>query len=274
MYKYYCMIKCNKCQIEKKDFLFYFRNKKRNIKRKICKKCISLKSKKIRLEKRNSNLRKYSKYILDENVFLPETEEVYYYAGLLAADGCLFKVSEKSKRISLTLHEKDIHTIENFKNFLKFNGNILFYKKKYPYISITGAKKLTNTLEKKFNIIPNKSLIYNPPIIKKLNLALAFIVGYIDGDGCIYKSKKNNNFYQLQILGTQKMLEFICDIFKKIESSFNLKPRKSCSKNQEVKAIALSGNFKSNEFKYKKILKKLIEIDVPKMKRKWEIISS
>jgi hypothetical protein len=259
------------CQLEKKNFLFCYRNKKQNKRRKTCKKCINLKNKKIRLEKRDCTLRKYSKYRLDENVFLNDNEEVYYYAGLLAADGCLFKVSKKSKRISLTLHEKDISTLENFKKFLKFDGNILFYRKIYPYISITGAKKLTSVLEKKFNIVENKSLIYNPPNINNLNLALAFIIGYIDGDGCIYKSK-TNNFYQLHILGTQKMLEFICNIFKIIDPSFNLNPRQSCSPNKLVKALALSGNFKSDKYKYKNILKELLKINVPRMERKWNKI--
>jgi hypothetical protein len=265
------MIKCNSCKEKKLEFLFYYRNKKQNIRRKTCKNCINLKNKKIRLEKRNPNLRKYSKYTLNEEAFNQETEEVYYYAGLLAADGCLFKTSEKSKRLSLTLHEKDITTIENFKNFIKFDGNILFYRKKYPYISITGANKLVNTLEKKFNIVTNKSLIYNPPKIDNLNLALAFIVGYIDGDGCLYKSK-NGKFYQIQILGTQKMLDFVCNIFKKIEPSFNLKPRKSSSKTDSVKAIAISGNFKSDNYKYKNILKHLLGTNVPKMKRKWNLL--
>jgi hypothetical protein len=265
------MIKCNKCQIQKKDFLFYYRNKKQNKRRKVCKKCMNLKSKKIRLEKRDPTLRKYSKYRLDETIFLNDNEEVYYYAGLLAADGCLFKVSKKSKRISLTLHERDISTLRNFKNFLKYDGNILFYRKIYPYISITGAKKLTSILEKKFNIVENKSLIYNPPNINKLNLALAFIIGYIDGDGCIYKPKTNNS-YQLHILGTQKMLDFICNTFKIIEPSFNLKPRQSCSKNNLVKTLALCGNFKSDKYKYKNILKALLKINVPKMERKWNKI--
>jgi len=253
-------MKCSKCQAEKPKEEFYIRN---NTKRgysshcKICKKEYSDKISKIKRGNRDIGCR-YSKneQKIDEDSLLS-----WYIAGLLAADGFVYK-----NRVGIILHEKDIETIEIVKNFFEYSGPIATYNKIYKSLVINKCPHLIKQLNEKFNITKKKSLTLSPPQkIPSLEHALSFIVGYIDGDGCIYCSDK---IKQLHILGTSQMLDFIIKTFSSI-CNISISPRKSSSKSLEVKQICLSANING---KYGKLLKILINLPIPKMQRKWNLI--
>jgi hypothetical protein len=128
-------------------------------------------------------------YKRNSNYFQKLTLENCYWAGFIAADGNIQSKSNRSARLSIQLHKKDIQHLIKFKNSIQYDGPIgLINTRPHVYINIRD-NQICYQLNKNFNITPNKSLTLKPP---KLNgkFALAFIKGYIDGDGHISKAER------------------------------------------------------------------------------------
>lgn len=156
------------------------------------------------------------KYTLNENYFdIIDSSNKAYILGLLCADGCL----SKSHSIILALQESDKHILETINQKMESNRPIHFkdmkhikntYQNQY-YLSITNIH-MWNTLVS-LGITPNKSLTLKyPPIPLEFNKS--FILGYIDGDGCIYKG-----YNKVGVLGTE---EFISVLNQKIYDAIGI----------------------------------------------------
>lgn len=127
---------------------------------------------------------------------------------------------------------------------------------------------ILETLKDKFNIIERKTSILKPPKnIPSVNHALSYIIGYIDGDGCISKSKTNQ---MITIVGTYDILNFI----KKVFSCYcdMVAPIRSIKNTNKVFVLSFAGNLR--EGKYTFLTKKLLSLDVPRMKRKWKLLTT
>ena len=157
-----------------------------------------------------------SKYKYQQNIFENiDTAEKAYWLGFLAADGCNYQ-REHNASIILNVHERDIEHLEKFKRFCHTNAEIKSYigyegfSNKTPMCKIIlNSKKISNDLIDK-GILPNKSLILQPPHISK-EFYKPFILGYFDGDGSISKTSQYNN-YSISIQGTKEMLTWICKV--------------------------------------------------------------
>lgn len=151
------------------------------------------------------------KYSINENFFSNGDLESCYWAGFIAADGC---IDDKNNSIKIRLNSKDEQHLERFKKEINFTGPIkkstLKQKSgnisKISEISLWNTIKLRQDLLEKFNITPRKSLTLKPPDKLTIEQSLAFIIGYIDGDGCIGIS--NGRLY-IRIVGTYSMLAWI-----------------------------------------------------------------
>lgn len=182
----------------------------------------------------------------------------WYIAGLFAADGNI-----NNNKFSITMHPRDIDTIILVKDFFEFNGPIKYYKNYYPYVAIGGSEQIVKCFREKFNITEKKTLTLMPPKdFPSLDHALSYIIGYIDGDGCIYKTDR---LCQLQILGTKEILDFFISIFNFFDN-VDISPRKSSTPSPVIKQICISAN---PHGKYSNLIKKMLSIEVPKMERKW-----
>jgi hypothetical protein len=233
---------------------------------------ITLKGEKLKLKSNRSLTRK--KININLNFFSNPCENNSYWAGFIAADGCVHK---SKNSISVILSEVDKTHLQKFVNNCGYGGEIktnykirkcLGYICKTPTvgINICGVKQWKQELCNNFNITPAKTWTLLPP--KQLNHKnqLCYIVGYIDGDGCIYKDtvKPNGYYYErlgLSILGTKPMLDWIKNIFDKIS------PMKIASK--PIKR-------KNGIYQYRivgkrawKISQKLNNLSIPKLERKW-----
>ena len=159
---------------------------------------------------------KTSKYKYQQDIFENiDTAEKAYWLGFLAADGCNYQ-REHNASIILNIHEKDKKHLEKFKFFCKTNAEIKSYigyegfSNQTPMCKITlNSKKISNDLIDK-GIIPNKSLILQPPNISE-QFYKPFILGYFDGDGSISKTSQYNN-YTISIQGTKEILTWICQV--------------------------------------------------------------
>ena len=180
------------------------------------------------LETQNKNItirNKTSKYKYQQDIFEKiNTTEKAYWLGFLAADGCNYQ-RKYNASIILNIHEKDIEHLEKFKQFCNTDTKIKTYigcagfSNQTPMCKIVlNSKKMSNDLIEK-GIVPNKSLILQPPNILK-EFYKPFILGYFDGDGSISKTSQSNN-YTISIQGTKEMLNWISE-----ELNWNVKLEK------------------------------------------------
>jgi intein/homing endonuclease len=167
----------------------------------------------------------------NHNIFSEESERAFYLAGFLAADGCI-RISKTNKnsnyinhRIVIGLSIKDEIFLKSIQKILDSDHKLNYYIHKLSKYSDkwnnSESVKLSITSEqmvkdlKKFNIVPNKSLIYTfPDWLIDHPLKHHFIRGYVDGDGSFYfDSAKKSIIFSLR--GTISFLENIKFIFEK-----------------------------------------------------------
>lgn len=158
--------------------------------------------------------------------FLKTLLKFFYWAGFLAADGCI-SVRKKfnNKNLILRLGQKDLDHLKLFKESIGSDHPIrkqtIKNSLKNPkwndrdvYIITVGSKKIVEDLER-FNIVPKKTLTYKfPNWVANHELVSHFMRGYFDGDGTISKLA-NKDYFRLGIAGTQDFVE----TYKKMISS-------------------------------------------------------
>jgi len=145
------------------------------------------------------------KYYKREDFFSDNNTLASYWAGFIAADGCIY-----DNKLSIHLNKKDLILLESFKKDISYEGNVSFYKNTVKLDFRNG--RLCSDLLRIYNITPSKSLTLLPPNIIDFEMIRSYIVGYIDGDGCIakYNTRKTPVLY-LVILGTEQLLKWISD---------------------------------------------------------------
>jgi len=175
-------------------------------------------------------------YNCNHSFFSSQTEESFYVAGFLAADGCVKNRKSPSQKYGSTRHEVYIGLSKNDKEHLlkikkliaaetPIRDYLVKNSKRNPNwndswkseISIT-SKEMFDDLAK-FNIVPRKSLIYTmPDWMKDHPLKHHFLRGYHDGDGSVYKSLSKGKIVEqlcFSLRGTQEFLLIVRDILEK-----------------------------------------------------------
>ncbi len=161
------------------------------------------------------------KYTIDDNFFSIPNPINSYIAGFIAADG---NIDKNHPRICITQKYKEV--LEKIANLLNFNGKI-YLRKGYDKCFIRGrkiksgdcygmsltSKKLVDDLYRNFNITSNKSLSLKPPQNLDYYSKLCFIIGLVDGDGCIGIYRHNKSKYmRFGITGTIWLTEWIKEV--------------------------------------------------------------
>lgn len=148
---------------------------------------------KIRSLQQTANIKRIK---CDENYFSNlDREDNVYYLGLLMADGNIAD-TKWTKRMSISLQERDKDILKTFKEKIKYKGSLYFCKKytetcQNQYELMITSEKLCQDLIN-LNCVPRKSLILKYPPKDRIptHLEHHFIRGYFDGDGCITHSPK------------------------------------------------------------------------------------
>lgn len=202
--------------------------------------------------------RKKRKYIYNDNFFSCLNINNSYWAGFIAADGYISIINSDNMFLSLMLSTKDLKHIELLNNCISPDKPIVFAKSNgFDVCSVKyQSKNIVRDLTNNFNITERKSLTLEPPNIIDTNLIDSFIIGYIDGDGCIMLKDK---YTQIQIVGTKEMLLWIknrcCVILDKKRGSISKK------NNHYVLTYASKSA--------KDLIRYFYKYDVPKLDRKW-----
>jgi len=201
----------------------------------------------------------------DLDILLEEKMESYYWIGFIMADG---SINHKRNVLTIRISKKDIEHLERFANYIK-NGKVGHIKRKFD---LCNVDKLDNDsvpkIIKKFNFLSQKT--YNPP--KSLNIKdndafITFIIGYIDGDGCITKDNR------IQIECHKSWGECLNNWFKRI---WTLSDAEILSNTTIIpKTSTKNGNalISTRNYKILSFLKSKAEsLNIPYMKRKWSRI--
>lgn len=159
---------------------------------------------------------KNKKYTIDVDK-LVDNDITAYIAGIYAADG-----SNEKSGISIGLQSTDKEILEKISSYFNYTG---------PLYIMKGSVRLTisdSAFRKYFEargIVKNKTLDYQVPDCYLYNSH--FWRGMIDGDGCIFKYKKQYTTYGVSLVGTKNTI----DSFKKycesvLGKSVKVKPYK------------------------------------------------
>ncbi len=189
-------------------------------------------------------------YFCNDDFFGTINNSSAYFAGLLAADGNVcndrFRIELSDKELVLSLKETIGYSGEIYKK--NRNG----FKTLYG-IGIT-SKQCVLDLDKYWNITPRKSLTLQPPTGLTEEQELAYIIGYIDGDGSIYINNRNQLYFMC--CGSHPVIEWM-------SQKFNRKMRQNGKTDTNFRIEAKCGPALE-------ILKELYKVDTPiKLSRKW-----
>ena len=151
------------------------------------------------------------KYSLNENYFVKiNSPECAYWVGFLSADGWISKRGE----LTLELQEQDYDHVEKFKKAIGSSAPIRIVKcgefKQFAHYRIYIRNKKMAADLNTYNIVPNKSLIFVPKNIPK-DLFKYWVIGYMDGNGCVFLSK---NRIKISFTGTYETLSIIKKFFQ------------------------------------------------------------
>lgn len=132
-------------------------------------------------------------YYSDESYFDNiDSPQKAYFLGILASDGCIYRREGHQGMVSISLQEKDIEILENFKQELNTTKPILIVSDKrrentrMASLQITSDKMCNRLLELGIGVrktfdLSIKDIASNIP----KSLISSFILGYFDGDGSI-----------------------------------------------------------------------------------------
>lgn len=218
---------------------------------------------------RNEDVRRKANSIYSVNLsyFDVITKESSYWAGFIAADGF---VSPSKNTLSICLSSKDKDHLERFKNDIGSTAPIkdivvkpsrlVKTESKAVRLDIHACKQIIKALQSNFSIVPKKTNILESPKLDSSEDILSYFVGYIDGDGCIYRYK--NNAITCSITGGKGILDYFKSI---IDFKYPVK-------NPALVRKATKGNYYDYQFTGSRLLSFYNDIksfDLPKMYRKW-----
>jgi hypothetical protein len=179
----------------------------------------------------------------------------YYWMGFLLADGHF----SENGIMKIKLSSIDKEHLYKLKGFIKADTILSESGGKYLTIKIMD-KKVVASLKKKFNISNTKT--YNPPnldFIKRNDLLISLIAGFIDGDGYIAKKK---DAFCLSVKCHSSWLNNLDKFAKAIH------PDSSANINGAGYAIFSISNIE----KLQELKKKILKFKLPVLERKWDLI--
>lgn len=206
-------------------------------------------------------------YSHNDNFFSVPTLENCWVSGFLASDG---NINKEKNTIRLELNQKDDYILKTIKTLTDSDSKIFYYSKpKYQKpnefihccrLSIT-SKQMVEDLRKNFNVIEGKTRRLGPPKNLTNEQKLAFIIGYVDGDGSINFRSDTNDVRFYICSSSLAIMEWIRDVINK---NFNI--FMNIRTYSDGRLYQMSANCK----KALKIINKLRQIQCPRLARKWD----
>ena len=132
------------------------------------------------------------------------TDEQAYWMGWLASDGSVKVSTLGGTYISLELQARD-EAIVRASGQAVAPGATMHRNRNAVSVRI-GSKRMAEDLAV-YGIVPNKTKIFDWPRVMPEAFSIPFILGYFDGDGCLYQNANaSQNNWSWYLLGTQPFL--------------------------------------------------------------------
>lgn len=205
-----------------------------------------------------------------------DTQEKAYWLGFLYADGYVTCQNE----VGLSIKDTDIEHLKKYSEALSSNYPIHCYtvSNKQPYGGCRYARVLFRSSHMVESLtrngcIPRKSLVLKWPTEEQVPLKYwnSFLLGYIDGDGCITFSDKAHRLMRIKICGTKEFLMGAVDQINTIVYPDKIFPplEKRRLDKENTYSISISG-----KSRVEKILHNLYQSSPVHLDRKWEIFQN
>lgn len=219
------------------------------------------------------------KYFHNSQVWNTESLEACYWAGFLAADGCII---ERAGGFSLKieLQESDKNILFNFLRFLDCNSLVFNSQKvshhsgkvySYSNIQINAGRndQLILDLINKFNVTPRKTKTLRPPNLKTTEQKMSFIAGFFDGDACLQLQKtKYGHIPSIAVTcGSKIFLEWIFGETESLLENSYLRRVTQKKINQDRKG---NNTFSIRGMSCAAFIDYIRQLPIPRMTRKWD----
>lgn len=197
---------------------------------------------------------------LNEDFFRVPNLLSSYWAGFIAADGCI--VTDPRHELRIGIHKRDVDHLRRFCADTGYNGNLRTDSKDISHVCICCAGIWIKDLSRVFNVGPRKTFTLLPPPLSG-EMALAYSVGVIDGDGCwSTDSQVSGRRLILVVVGTEALLRWLIELWKDSGASIG-EPRISFRRN--IWRLAL------HKSKAEEVARLLLAVETPKLDRKWRV---
>ncbi len=198
------------------------------------------------------------------------TPLVSYWAGFIAADGC---VCPKSNSFTIGLSVVDVGHLERLKADVEYTGPVRRwvstggYKPggEYAGLSICAVPEWLFALDRHYRVGPRKTKTLLPPLLDEDNSA-AYIAGFIDGDGSIHIPKGNwtPGSVTVAVGGRRPVLEWIKGWFDRwAPARYNHRPAKVNLAKEDFWHYAVTGD------RAKAVWLRFSAMGLPLLGRKW-----
>lgn len=170
------------------------------------------------------------KYPFCEDYFSTiDTEEKAYWLGFIAADGY---IHEGRYTLQFELQESDREQVEKFAKAIQTKRPILTIKcgkdKQFThYRLVINSKRMVSDLQR-YGVVQNKSLTFKPVNIPE-DFIKYWIIGYMDGDGCVFDAKGKP---KISFTGTKETIAFIKEFFN---SSNAIRKEHRCESTYQIR---------------------------------------
>jgi hypothetical protein len=135
------------------------------------------------------------------------TDEQAYWLGWLASDGSVRISKLNGLYISLEIQARDEIVVQAFKQAVA--PGLTVHRNRNAVSVRIGSKRMAQDLAF-YGIVPNKTEIFDWPHALPETFSISFILGYFDGDGCLYrKTSISRNDWRWYLLGTQPFLKAV-----------------------------------------------------------------
>jgi intein/homing endonuclease len=156
---------------------------------------------------KKNNLGTVKPVVNNINAFSTYNEHSSYWGGFIGADGCV-----TAGTLKICLGYDDLSHLEKFKDFMQNTHKITVNTDTYYRCEMSfKQEQVISDLDKNFNIVPNKSLIYKFPTEIPENMFRHYLRGLFDGDGCICESFSNKNSITATLYTTITGSEFLIE---------------------------------------------------------------
>jgi len=215
-----------------------------------------------------------SRASVDDLYFSIPVVENSYWAGYIAADGC---VISNRPVVTINIKRSDSEHLEKFARCVHYAGKIHYgfarpqWGGLWPMADIqVTSRQWVSDLLNNFRITPRKSKTLCPPSLVG-GPRLAFICGYIDGDGSIGYRRRNGDLF-LAVRGTWEVLSWLKHVFDSLVPAYRIHGRDyGCA------GVTVSGGicqYMVNGGRAERILHELSCLPVPRLERKWRRVGT